>query len=91
MHEIIERKVRLTCWSTTPELATLVSVQVPKLLATELTHNSHPPIDVDMEEILRIFNTSVFASIRTARAVIPLMASRKRGTIANVGSMGGLM
>ena len=44
-----------------------------------------------MDEIMRIFNTNVFATVRTAKAVIPHMASRKRGTVVNVGSIAGIM
>ncbi|KAI1793157.1 NAD-P-binding protein [Ganoderma leucocontextum] len=39
---------------------------------------SSPLIDVEMEEIIRIFNTNVFAAIRTAKTVIPYMAARTR-------------
>ena len=44
-----------------------------------------------MDEIVCIFNTNVFATVRTAKAVIPYMTARKRGTIVNVGSLGGIM
>ena len=50
-----------------------------------------PLIDVEMDEIMRIFDTNVFATIRTAKAVIPHMAARKRGTVVNVGSIAGNM
>ncbi|KAI0800692.1 NAD-P-binding protein [Fomes fomentarius] len=51
--------------------------------------NSGALIDVDIEEFKRIYDTNVFAVIRMAKAVIPHMASRKRGTIVNIGSIGG--
>ena len=44
-----------------------------------------------MEEIARIFDTNVFAAIRTTKIVIPHMAARKRGTVVNVGSVAGIM
>ena len=50
-----------------------------------------PLIDVEMDEIMRIFNINVFATVRTAKAVIPHMDSRKRGTVVNVGSIAGIM
>ena len=37
---------------------------------------------------MRIYDTNVFSVIRMAKAVIPHMASRKRGTIVNIGSIG---
>ncbi|TFK88664.1 NAD-P-binding protein [Polyporus arcularius HHB13444] len=43
-------------------------------------------IDVPLETIQRTFDANVFGAIRTSRAVIPHMASRKSGTIVNVGS-----
>ncbi len=58
-------------------LATLVSKTTfrtrPALLSL---WRSAPLIDVTMDEIIRIFNTNVFATIRTAKTVIPHMASR---------------
>lgn len=48
-------------------------------------------IDVDIEEFKRVYDTNVFAVIRMAKAVIPHMASRKRGTIVNIGSIAGDM
>ena len=50
-----------------------------------------PLIDVEMDEIMRIFNINVFATVRTAKAIIPHMAARKRGTVVNVGSIAGIM
>ncbi|PIL32459.1 hypothetical protein GSI_05161 [Ganoderma sinense ZZ0214-1] len=44
-----------------------------------------------MDEIMRSFDTNVFATIRTAKAVIPHMAARKRGTVVNVGSIAGIV
>ncbi|KAH9849288.1 NAD-P-binding protein [Lenzites betulinus] len=48
-----------------------------------------PVIDVPMEDIIGTFNTNVFSVIRMAKAVIPHMASRKSGTIVNMGSILG--
>ncbi|KAI9068709.1 NAD-P-binding protein [Trametes sanguinea] len=51
--------------------------------------NTGAIIDVPMEEIIRTFDTNVYAVIRMAKAVIPHMAARKSGTIVNVGSIAG--
>ncbi|KAI0699347.1 NAD-P-binding protein [Cerioporus squamosus] len=48
-----------------------------------------PVIDLDDERIERTFDTNVFGTIRTSRAVIPHMAARKSGTIVNIGSFLG--
>ncbi|KAI0828928.1 NAD-P-binding protein [Trametes gibbosa] len=50
---------------------------------------SSPVIETDMQDVLNIFDTNVYAVIRTARAVIPHMAARRRGTIVNIGSISG--
>ena len=50
-----------------------------------------PVIDVEMNDVMRIFNANVFGAIRTAKTVIPHMAARKRGTVVNVGSIAGIM
>ncbi len=44
-----------------------------------------------MQDIMNVFNTNVYSAIRMAKAVIPHMASRKSGTIVNIGSIAGLM
>ncbi|KAI0639988.1 NAD-P-binding protein [Trametes polyzona] len=51
--------------------------------------NTGAVIDVDMQEIINTFNTNVFSVVRMAKAVIPHMASRKKGTIVNIGSIAG--
>ncbi|KAH9897829.1 NAD-P-binding protein [Cubamyces lactineus] len=51
--------------------------------------NTGAVIDVDMQEIMRTFDTNVYSVIRMAKAVIPHMAARKSGTIVNVGSIAG--
>ncbi|OSD03376.1 NAD-P-binding protein [Trametes coccinea BRFM310] len=51
--------------------------------------NTGAIIDVPMDEIVRMFDTNVYAVIRMAKAVIPHMAARKSGTIVNVGSIAG--
>ena len=50
-----------------------------------------PVIDINMAEIIQTYDTNVFSIIRMAKAVIPHMAARKRGTIVNIGSIGGEM
>ncbi|RPB02879.1 NAD(P)-binding protein [Choiromyces venosus 120613-1] len=41
-------------------------------------------------EVFKIFNTNVFGSLTMARAVLPYMRAQKNGTIANMGSIGGV-
>ncbi|TFK88666.1 NAD-P-binding protein [Polyporus arcularius HHB13444] len=48
-----------------------------------------PVIDLDDARIQQTFDTNVFGTIRTSRAVIPHMAARKSGTIVNIGSFVG--
>jgi len=48
-----------------------------------------PLIDQSLEYVQRIFDTNVYAVLRMARAVIPLMAKRKSGVIVNIGSIVG--
>ena len=48
-----------------------------------------PIIDISIEQVKKTFDANVFGALRTARAVIPHMASRKQGIIVNVGSIVG--
>ncbi|GBE80727.1 NADPH-dependent 1-acyldihydroxyacetone phosphate reductase [Sparassis crispa] len=48
-----------------------------------------PLIDVPIDTVQRVFETNVFSILRVSRAVIPYMASRKSGTIVNIGSIAG--
>jgi len=47
--------------------------------------------DLDAESLRRQFDTNVIAPIQVARAFLPLMLPRRRGTIVNVGSVSGIL
>src|ERR687883_1518501 len=46
--------------------------------------------DLSMDEIKAQYETNVFGLIRTTQAVLPVMSSKKSGTIVNIGSGAGL-
>lgn len=46
-------------------------------------------IDLTMEEAKKTIDTNFFSVLRVAKAVIPVMASRRSGTIVNIGSVAG--
>lgn len=48
-----------------------------------------PLAEMPLDRVKNIFDTNVFAVLRTVKAVFPHMASRKRGVIVNVGSTAG--
>ncbi|EJD03665.1 NAD-binding protein [Fomitiporia mediterranea MF3/22] len=50
-----------------------------------------PIVDVSVEQVKKTFDANVFGALRTARTVMPYMASRKQGIIVNVGSVVGEM
>ena len=48
-----------------------------------------PVVDISIDQVKKTFDVNVFGALRTARAVIPHMASRRQGIIVNVGSIIG--
>ena len=42
-----------------------------------------------MEDVHRVFDTNTFSVLRMSQAVFPHMASRRSGTIVNIGSITG--
>jgi NAD(P)-dependent dehydrogenase (short-subunit alcohol dehydrogenase family) len=48
-------------------------------------------IDLDPDTLRRQFETNVFAPLELTRAALPLMLPQKRGCVANVGSVSGIM
>jgi 1-acylglycerone phosphate reductase len=48
-----------------------------------------PIVEQSINDAKRVFETNVFAILRVCKAVAPIMAKRKSGTIVNVGSIVG--
>jgi 1-acylglycerone phosphate reductase len=46
-------------------------------------------VDIPLEEVKQVFETNTFAILRVCKAVTPIMAKRKSGTIVNIGSVVG--
>ena len=44
-------------------------------------------IDIPMSDIQRTYEANVFSVVRMAKAVIPHMAARGRGTVVVIGSI----
>ena len=54
------------------------------------THRNQPMLEVDEATFDRVFNVNVKSIYHVARAVIPLMRERRRGSIINIGSTAGI-
>ena len=50
-----------------------------------------PLVEQTMDNIKQIFETNTFAILRVCKAVVPMMAKRRSGTIVNIGSIVGEM
>jgi len=48
-----------------------------------------PLVEQSMEVIKQIFDTNTFAILRVCKAIVPIMAKRRSGTIVNIGSIVG--
>lgn len=53
------------------------------------TPQTGPLVDQSLEDVKRVFDTNTYAILRTAKAVIPVMAKRHSGVIVNIGSIVG--
>ena len=54
------------------------------------THRNQPMLEVDEATFDRVFNVNVKSIYHMARAVVPLMRERRRGSIINIGSTAGI-
>jgi 3-oxoacyl-[acyl-carrier protein] reductase len=54
------------------------------------THRNQPMLDVDEATFDRVFAVNVKSIYHVAKAVVPLMRSRRQGVILNIGSTAGL-
>jgi len=50
-----------------------------------------PVLEMPIEDVKQIFETNTFAVLRVCKAVVPMMAKRRSGTIVNIGSIVGEM
>jgi len=50
-----------------------------------------PLAEQTMEDIKQTFDTNTFSILRVCKAVVPIMAERRSGTIVNIGSIVGEM
>ena len=48
---------------------------------------SGPLMETPLDVVKKTFDTNVFSVLRVAQAVFPYMATRRRGTIVNIGSI----
>ena len=70
-------------------------MQLPFIIDKELEHSyiyiayHGAALDTSLEAARSVFDVNFFGALRVARAVIPHMAKRKQGVIANVGSVVG--
>ena len=72
--------------------ACLEAFGVPDIVVNNAgtTHRNQPMLEVDEATFDRVFNVNVKSIFHVARAVVPLMRERRRGSIINIGSTAGI-
>lgn len=50
-----------------------------------------PLAEQTIDNIKQVFDTNTFSILRVCKAVVPIMAKRRSGTIVNIGSIVGEM
>jgi len=63
--------------------------QIDILVNNAATGAAGALLDQSMEKVKQVFNINTFAIIRVCRAVLPVMAKRKKGLFVNIGSVVG--
>ena len=91
VHKVIEREGQIDILVNNAGMSNSGTLRALLPVSKGLTPTTGPIIDIPMQEIIQTYDTNVFSIIRMAKAVIPYMAKCRRGTIVNIGSIGGEM
>jgi NAD(P)-dependent dehydrogenase (short-subunit alcohol dehydrogenase family) len=79
----------LSCYGTVIRLGPSLWALGTEYILTHRCKIAGPMVDIPLEEVKQVFETNTFAILRVCKAVTPIMAKRKSGTIVNIGSVVG--